>query len=131
MLADQFSHSLVLPCWQIASAMVSVCRLDWQLTIPGKIETASSDLHIHHADPQPSFSVQFAPKEAPGLFLDSVPCQEVEAKFCGGGFMRANLAAVAVQLSAAIYLNSIWRPASRSPRETTRADGHMSLGMRR
>jgi hypothetical protein len=55
-----------------------------------------------YADPQPSFSVEFSPKEAPGLFLDSVPCQEVEAKFCGGGFMCANLAAVAVQLSAAI-----------------------------
>src|SRR6266404_5074845 len=34
MLADQFSHSLVLPCWQIASAIVWVCRLNWQLTIP-------------------------------------------------------------------------------------------------
>jgi hypothetical protein len=64
--------------------------------------------------------------------VDSVPCQVV-GKFCGGGFMRANLVAVGVQLSVAIYLSSIWRPTSPPPRpvKTTMGDDHMSLGMRR
>ena len=60
-------------------------------------------------------------------------CREVEAKVYWGGFMRANLVAVGVQFSAAIYVSSIWRPTSPPPRpvKTTTADGHMLLGMRR
>ena len=36
---------------QINSATAWFCRLDWQLSIPAKIETANQDLHIDSVDP--------------------------------------------------------------------------------
>ena len=77
------------------------------------------------------FQFSLPPKRPPAFSWIRFHAPGGRGEVLWGAFMRANLAAVAVQLSAVIYLNSIWRPASPSPRETTRADGHMSLGMRR
>src|SRR6266404_2314022 len=104
MLADQFSHSLVLPCWQIASAIVWVCRLNWQLTIPVnskrrfRISMFITPILNH------PFQFSLPPKRPPAFSWIRFHAPGGRGEVLWGGFMRANLAAVAVQLSAAIYL---------------------------